>query len=70
MESIRIKKKWVKKIQYLSANSVGGGGGPAELVKSQLFEFFFLTLPLLTVLTNHFSSPLCKLFHPCELFQH
>ena len=41
MESIRIQKKWVKKIQYLSANSVGGGGGPAKLVKSQLFEFFF-----------------------------
>ena len=42
MESIRIKKNGSKKIQYLSANSVGGwGGGPAELVKSQLFEFFF-----------------------------
>ena len=39
MEFIRIKI-WVKKIQYLSANSVGGGGGPAELVKSQLFDFF------------------------------
>ena len=41
IESIGIKK-WVKKIQNLSANSVGGGGGPAELVKSQLFEEFFL----------------------------
>ena len=40
MESIRIKKMG-KKILYLSANSVGGGGGPAELVKSQLFDFFF-----------------------------
>ena len=26
MESIRIKKNGSKKIQYLSANSVGGGG--------------------------------------------
>ena len=42
MESIRIKKKWVKKIQYLSANSVGGVGGVRpSWSKANFLNFFF-----------------------------
>ena len=44
MESIRIKKMGLKKIQYLSANSVGGGGVRPSWSKANFF-FFFFTLP-------------------------
>ena len=45
MESIRIKK-WVKKNSIFECQLGGrGGGGPAELVKSQLFDFFFKPFP-------------------------
>ena len=40
MESIRIKKMG-KKNSIFECQLGGRGGGPAELVKSQLFEEFF-----------------------------
>ena len=48
IESIRILKNGLKIFKIPRANLGGGGrGGPAKLVKSQLFEFyFFWTLPL------------------------
>ena len=44
MESIRIKKMGKKNFNIWVPTRWEGGGGPAELVKSQLF-YFFLTLP-------------------------
>ena len=41
MESIRIKKLGKKKIQYLSANSVGGGGGSGRVGQKPTFLIFF-----------------------------
>ena len=42
MESIRIKKNGSKKIQYLSANSVGGGGGSGpSWSKANFLNFIF-----------------------------
>ena len=35
--SIKIEKNWLNFLKILSANMHGGGGGPAKLVKSQLF---------------------------------
>ena len=40
MESIRIKKMG-KKNQYLSANSVGGGGGSGRVGQKPTFWNFF-----------------------------
>ena len=44
IESIRMREKNVLKFFKFWEPTWGEGGGPAELVKSQLFDFF-LTLP-------------------------
>ena len=61
MESIRIKKMGKKIFNIWVPTRWGGGGGPAELVKSQLFDFF-LNPSLIEICGNKILPKSCIFF--------